>query len=243
VFNKSKLSKNNQNKMNVTKIAVALVAATQAVNISTSTAGLVQYDEADIADTLSHMPALVDFEEEESPEFFMRNFKRAMSGLGRAIPRFFAQVEPAQLAMTTSTQWSLLQSIKDQLNEHQREDLFDQASDQLEDTSVDLNELWDKMMTRFSFAEDGSMPELSAEDEEVLAEFWGFLATVAIGLLPNLFAETDMPAPANWEQASEIIAAQQDMDVPALSAEDEEIMAEFWGTVIFGILGIITSKC
>ena len=37
--------------MNVTKIAVALVAATQAVNISTSTAGLVQNDEADIADT------------------------------------------------------------------------------------------------------------------------------------------------------------------------------------------------
>ena len=230
--------------MNVTKIAVALVAATQAVNISTSTAGLVQNDEADIADTLSHMPALADFEEEELPEWFMRNFTRNfardMSDFGRIFKMLFAQVEPAQLAMTTSTQWSLLQSIKDQLNEHQRDSLFDQASDQLEDTSVDLNELWDKMMTRFSFAEDGSMPELSAEDEEVLAEFLGFLATIAI---TNFSAETDMPAPANWEQASEIIAAQQDMDVPELSAEEEEIMDEFWGTVIDGILTLITSKC
>ena len=36
--------------------------------------------------------------------------------------------------------------------------------------------------------------------------------------------------------------AQQNGGAPALSPEDEEVLAEFWGTLIFGILGCISSK-
>jgi len=82
------------------------------------------------------------------------------------------------------------------------------------------------------------MPVLSAEDDEVMAEFWGSLAIGIVSALLSSKAQVSaIPVPS--QQVQEILAAQAEageFDAPALSAEEEEIMAEFYGTLIFGCL-------